>query len=200
MIKNLDETKKTTLHQALFYANVAELKNICKKLNIQPHGEKIDLIENVYQFITTGKTTKPPIIPNISKAQPKTLYPLHPETLILYGAFKNDLTTRNFFKQLIGSHFHYTAFGIDWIKAHWLAGTPQTYQQFAIYWQQEFEHRQTEKARMKPEWAYLNFLDRYQKKQPHALKSEGILAWKKYREEQVKIIENILEFKINKIA
>ncbi len=53
---------------------------------------------------------------------------------------------------------------------------------------------------MKPEWAYLNFLDRYQKKQPHALKSEGILAWKKYREEQVKIIENILEFKINKIA
>lgn len=191
-MKQLTEIEKSTLYKALFYLSVSELKSLCTKLAIQPHGEKIDLIENIQQFITTGKPTTAPIMPSSSKAQSKKNYPLAPETLILYGNFKNDLKTRIFLKSLIGNHFHYTAFGIDWIKTHWLAGTPPTYQQFANYWQQEFSHRQIEKPAMKPEWAYLNFVDQYKKDLPYASKTETIYAWKIYREKQVNLVKKIL--------
>lgn len=191
-MKEITKIEISTLYQALFYLNINQLKDLCKQLKIQPHGEKIDLIENIQQFITTGKPTTAPIIPTVSKAQPKKIYPLAADTLILQGAFKNDLKTRVFLKKLIGDHFHYTAFGIDWIKAQWLIGTPPTYQQFATYWQQEYTHRQKEKPAMKPEWAYLNFLDQYKKDLPYASKAEAIYAWKIYQQKQVDIVQKIL--------
>jgi len=141
MMYRLDTNQQQKLNCALFYLKVKELKNLCQRYSIEPHGEKIDLIKNIYQFVTTGKPTIAPVIPNISKAKKNILYSLNLETLILYGNFKNDLKTRIFFKSLIGNHFHYTAFGIDWIKKNWFAGTPPTYGEFAIYWQKEHTHR-----------------------------------------------------------
>jgi len=188
----LNEVQKETLYKALFHLKIKELKNLCRKLSIQPHGEKTEFIENIYQFVTTGKPTQPRIIPSNSKSKPKMIYRLTPDALILYGAFKNDLKTRIFFKKLIGDHFHYTAFGIDWIKERWLTGTPPTYVEFADYWQKEYTQRKSTPAPMKPEWAYLNYLDRYKKSNPHASKSESMDAWKIYQQEQVTIVENIL--------
>ncbi|XVN42631.1 MAG: hypothetical protein RCG15_08655 [Candidatus Rickettsia vulgarisii] len=60
------------------------------------------------------------------------VYHLHPNTLMLKGSYKNDLRNRQFFKQLIGEHFHFTAIAIDWLNDRWMQGLPPppTYQEF----------------------------------------------------------------------
>lgn len=189
-ILNFNEQQE--LFAALLYCNISELKNICIHFELPTQGEKIKLIENIQLYVTTGKIAIHKEIPASSKTQPKTIYPLAPNTLMLKGSFKNDLKTRIFLKNLIGNHFHYTAYGIDWIKHLWMQGTPPTYAQFAMFWQSEHEARQKNKAIMKPEWAYLNFLDHYKKIYPTALKSEAITAWNFEREIQVKKVNNIL--------
>ena len=195
MLLNIDQQKE--LFAALLYLNMRELKSICLHFGLPTKSEKIKLIENIELYLTTGKITLQEQIPTASKAKPRTTYPLAPETMILKGSFKNDLQTRIFLKSLIGNHFHYTAYGIDWIKDHWMQGTPPTYAQFAIYWQTEYQARQTIKAPMKVEWAYLNFLDRYQKQYPTASKSQAIAAWKIEREIHVAKVKEMLNINIS---
>jgi len=190
-ILNFNEQQE--LFTALLYCNISELKNICIHFELPTQGEKIKLIENIQLYVTTEKIAIHQEIPASSKAQPKTIYPLTPNTLMLKGSFKNDLKTRIFLKSLIGNHFHYTAYGIDWIKNLWMQGTPPTYAQFAVYWQSEHEARQTTKAAMKPEWAYLNFLDRYKKTYPAASKSQAIASWKIERKIYVEKVKTILQ-------
>lgn len=194
MLLNIDQQKE--LFPALLYLNIRELKNMCLHFGLPTQSEKIKLIEIIKIYLTTGKITKQEEIPAISKAKPRTLYPLAPETMILKGSFKNDLKTRIFLKTLIGNHFHYTAYGIDWIKEMWMQGTPPTYAQFAIYWQSEYQARQITKAPMKAEWAYLNFLDSYQKNHPTASKSQAIAAWKIEREKYVEKVRKILKLSV----
>jgi len=192
MNKQLTLHQQTELCSALFYLNMRELKQICQHFDLPTQGEKITLIENIKLYITTGKIRKIQEIPPQSKAQSQTIYPLHPDTLILKGSFKNDLKTRIFLKKLIGQHFHYTAYGIDWIKNMWIQGTPPTYTQFASYWQSEYETRQKTKAPLKPEWAYLNFLDQYQKLHPTTSKLQAIAAWKIERVKQAQKVKDLL--------
>lgn len=111
---------------------------------------------------------------------------------MLKGSFKNDLKTRMFLKELIGNYFHYTAYGIDWIKDRWMQGLPPTYEQFAAYWQNEYLARKTTKAALKPEWAYLNFLDRYQKHHPTGSKKDAIVAWNIERQLHVDTVKKML--------
>ena len=173
----IDKNQEQKLRAAILYLNMQELKNICVHYNLAHKGDKIELIERIITYTTTGKITAEKQIPAISKAQPKMNYPLAAQTLILAGSFKNDLKTRMFLKSLIGQHFAYTAYGIDWIKQQWMQETPPTYAQFAAYWQSEYLARKNDKAPLKPQWAYLNFLDRYQKEYPTASKVQAIAAW-----------------------
>lgn len=194
MILHTDQQKE--LFSALLYLSMRELKNICLHFNLPTQGEKIKLIEIIELYVTTGKIIAPKQMPAISKSQSKTIYPLAPQTLILKGSFKNDLKTRIFLKTLIGNHFHYTAYGIDWIKNLWMQGAPPTYAQFATYWQTEYQARQIAKAPMKVEWAYLNFLDRYKKNHPDTSKAQAIAAWKIEQQQQVEKVKKILKIDI----
>ncbi len=191
-MNNLTKTQKEELFTALFYLKVPELKAICEYFDLPTKGEKIVLIENIKYYLLTGKKPEVKQIPAISRAKPHTLYPLAPNTRILYGSFKNDLKTRIFLKSLIGQHFHYTAYGLDWIKNKWFNGEPPTYKKFADYWQQEYTARLTRKGKLKQEWAYLNFLDRYKKEYPDASKSDAINAWEKFRQQQVDTVKALL--------
>jgi len=103
---------------------------------------------------------------DISQAESNRSAPLHPSRKILFGCYKNNEETRNFFKTLIGNHFHFTASGQDWIYERWTRGKPPTYAEFATFWQKEYEARKTKKRTPKQEWAYINFVQRYRKKEP----------------------------------
>ncbi len=90
-----------------------------------------------------GYHLKPVPLPAVSCASKGLKSDLHPEALILSGPYKNDLRTRNFVKDLVGEHFHFTAAGIDWIRACWERGKPPTYKEFADWWQAEYAQKDT---------------------------------------------------------
>lgn len=183
-----------TLTDALNYMKLPELKQALEQFELHTKGRKIDLIERIITYIETGEVTEIPQIPAESRAQKGVEYPLHPDTLMLYGSFKNDLKTREFFKQLIGKSFHYTAFGIDWLNQRWLMGEPPTYREFALFWKNEKALRKNRKAEPKKEWALLNFLQEYLAENPDRARVRGefIAAWNRRRNEMVAVAQGIL--------
>lgn len=95
-------------------------------------------------------------------------------------------------KSLVGNHFHFTAFGQDWIKERWLARKPPTYRQFADFWQKEYKARQKKPAAPKKEWAYINFTRALIQKNPNATRKEISAGWKKERLAQVQKAKDLL--------
>ena len=122
------------LYENLCFLKVTELKDLCTHFKLNNAGSKLTMVSRLYAFKTNTPEPVSPQIPTISKAKRGCTYPLHPDTLILFGAYKNDAVTRAFFKTLCGSHFHYTGRGTDWIRGRWLAGTPPTYREYADFW------------------------------------------------------------------
>lgn len=172
----VNDNQLKILDDALHYLRVAELKDLCNNLKLPDQGTKAPLIKRIIHFVKTGMISTTPI-PPISLAKKGLIYPLEPQTDILKGAYKNDLATRLFFKKLIGPHFHFTAFGIDWLNERWQAGNPPTYAEFASFWQKENLRRSKTKIAPKAEWAYINFLQKYAAHYPKSSPAEAKRAW-----------------------
>ncbi len=157
--------EQSTLQDALHYMKMAELK-------------KALLIERILTLIKDGIVILVPQAPVASLAKNHPIQSLSPSSLMLYGSYKNDLKTRNFFKKLIGPQFHFTAFGIDWLNEHWLQGKPPTYQEFADFWSQETAQHKQEKPKPKDEWMFIRFMQQMEKEEPEAKQEDLLHAWK----------------------
>ena len=194
ILKKLSDAKCKELFEALYFMKVKELEDLCEHLQIPIDGPKGEIIERIKHFVNTGERMPITPLPEISRAQKNKEYPLQPGTLILFDSYKNDAKTRAFFKKLIGNHFHFTSFGIDWINARWKAGNPPTYQEFAHMWQKEVDRRKnTPPAEPKKEWAYINFLQQYSIEHPTATAAQARIAWKKERDAKVQQVMEILK-------
>ncbi len=193
MADALNQHELDQLNQNLYFLHISELKDICHRLNLPPAGRKLDLITRIMSFLRTGKVAVPPMMPEISKAKKGHEYPLTPKAKMLLGSYKNDLKTRKFMKTLVGEHFHFTAYGQDWLKVKWLAGEPPTYSDFAAYWQKEYERRKNRKAAPKLEWAYLNFAQQFRELHPKASVNEIGKAWEGEHSRRVKETTIILD-------
>lgn len=179
--------------EALYYLHLSELQEVCVRLHLCSKGRKAKLIERIFTFIERGKIIEVVPLPTVSRADLKKSYPLELNTLILFGSYKNDLKTRLFFKKVVGDHFHFTAFGIDWINDRWLKGDPPTYGEFAKFWQLEFERRQRERTMPKQEWAYINFVQSFLTKNPKANRKQILSAWEEQRKKSCFIVNSFLE-------
>ncbi len=186
------ENKLIELRESLLFLSVNELKEILAKLLLPEKGKKISLIERILHFLATGEIIQEPKIPKKSCAQKDKAYSLEPNTLMLKGAYKNDLKTRLFFKKLIGNHFHFTAFGIDWLNERWLDGNPPTYQEFANMWIKEYGQRKAFGSPPKEEWALMNFAQQYRRDNTRILREEFFAAWKEEHHRNLEIVKNIL--------
>jgi hypothetical protein len=174
----LPEHEQIALSESMHFMKMAELQEGCRILGLPDSGKKGELIEKIMMFIRTGKTMSLPTIPDQSRARHHAPQDLRPNALMLYGSYKNDAVTRAFFKTLIGSHFHYTAFGVDWLNDRWIAGKPPTYQEFADYWIAESERRKKKRKEPKKEWRFINFMQEMQITHPTASKDDMMAAWK----------------------
>lgn len=181
------------LKQALLFFHVKELKELLLKYDLSLKGKKSVLILRLLRFLKTGEKIIESPLPTNVYAKQGQLYPLYPYTLILKGAYKNDLKTRLFFKKLIGEHFHFTAFGQDWIQEQWEKGAPPTYEAFAKMWQKEYERRQREGSSPKEEWAYIRFVQSFIRQFPKASKLMILGAWEKERQKQVTLARHLLK-------
>lgn len=112
------------LHCSLHYLHVSELKTCCENFNLSVKGKKLDLINGIIHFLQTGEKLNLRKYPSISLTKNKDTCILKPDALMLKGAYKNDLKTRLFFKGIIGEHFHFTAFGVDWLENRWMETHP----------------------------------------------------------------------------
>jgi hypothetical protein len=147
-------------------------------------------------FMDTGKVVKVPPIPENSKAKKGIKYSLSAKSLILHGHYKNDLETRLFMKKLVGEHFHFTAFGIDWIHERWMAEDPPTYSEFADFWSEEMQARKERKAQPKQEWAYLSFIQKQLSDNPDMSRDKIMTLWEAERKKKSQIAKKyILDFK-----
>lgn len=189
----LSSPELEALTHALYYLKMIELKNICSSLDIPNNDTKANLISSIILFLKTGSIKPPSKIPAASCAKRGTIYPLKPNTLMLFGNYKNDLKTRMFMKELIGDYFHFTAFGIDWLKERWHNGNPPTYAEFAQFWIDEYDHRKKEPAKPKAEWAYINLVQGYIKQNPHASKLEITKTWMNEQAKNRDIVHRILK-------
>ncbi|HZW61454.1 MAG TPA: hypothetical protein VFF04_04460 [Candidatus Babeliales bacterium] len=189
----LDTENIQELKESLNHLHVSELKSICLQLELPTNKKKGALIASIIAFIETGKILGNPVIPPISKYKKTSCSVLEPETLILYGNYKNDHATRAFMKKLVGDHFHFTAFAQDWLHDRWLAGNPPTYKEFADYWTQEYNARKEKKASAKQEWAYINFVQKYVQEKPDAKHTVIAQEWQKHRQKHARKAENILK-------
>lgn len=184
--------EQAALTTSLLFLKVEELKTLARALLLPDNGAKKQIINRILHFLQTGQKINAPTIPAVSRAQRGKEYPLKASTLMLKGAYKNDLVTRLFFKALIGPHFHFTAYGIDWLNERWLSGNPPTYQEFAHMWQAEHERRAIMPAAPKEEWAYINFIQAFLNHSPHASREIVMLAWERERLRNKAIAEGIL--------
>lgn len=164
--------KNIHFDQSLRYLHVNELKDYCARLALSTKGKKATLISRIIHFVETGEKIEEPKYPLISCSRNRKRVEPAREAFMLKGSYKNDLKARIFFKGLIGSHFHFTAFGIDWLEERWMAGFPPSYQEFAEMWQKEYLVRQENPAAPKTEWAYINFVKEYVKEHPPGNKEE----------------------------
>lgn len=188
-MKKLSNAQLIELKESLSHMHVSELKAQLKQLKLSIIGfNKRELIDRLVYYVTTNKELSPLTIPNVSKAKSGVPYPLHTSTLMLYGSYKNDLKTRQFFKQLIGDHFHFTAWGVDWLRERWLEGNPPTYSQFAKEWEDEYLRNKKEKRLPKQEWAYIRFVQEYIKRSPDSSKKDINIAWEAKRLEYVQLV------------
>lgn len=180
------------LQEMLAHLHIKELENLLSSLGLSATGmNKQELITRLLYYVVTGTQLAPLTIPAVSRASKGHSYPLHAETLMLYGAYKNDAQTRAFFKQLIGTHFHFTAHGIDWLRERWLTSNPPTYREFATYWQATYEQNKTAKPAAKQEWAYIRFTQAYVKQFPQNSAPQLRAAWNKHR---AACVQYVIEF------
>lgn len=188
-MKNLSRKEQIDLKEALSHLHVHELEQQLELLHLSTKGfNKKELIDRLMHYVCTGKELPPLEIPAASKATPGKVYPLAPDTLILHGAYKNDAQTRDFFKSLIGEHFHFTTYGIDWLRERWLEEDPPTYAEFAEYWQDDYEDRTLNKRAPKQEWAYNRFTQEFMKANPKTSKAEFLAAWEEKRKQYVELV------------
>ncbi|MBI2352849.1 SAP domain-containing protein [Candidatus Dependentiae bacterium] len=169
------------LRYCFCFLYVNELKDYCEKLKLSIKGKKIILIERIIFFLKTGQKLEILRYPDASFFKGKKDHIITPDHLILKGLYKNDFKTRLFFKSLIGDHFHFTVFGLDWLEKRWIDGNPATYKEFADMWQKEYEFRKIHKVPSKEEWAYINCIKKYLEQNPGASRHEMISHWEKER-------------------
>ncbi len=189
----LNNEELETLSSALYFMKMAELKKACLFLLLPDAGNKCELIDRILTFITTGHIQQVQKIPSQSLAKNYPYQPLSPTSLMLYGGYKNDLQTRDFFKKLIGSYFHFTAYGIDWLNDRWIKGEPPTYQEFATYWITETNQRRKTKPEPKKEWAYIKFMQYMNEAMPHASREQLMQEWKNIQAQNALTVLTLLK-------
>jgi hypothetical protein len=196
----IDAEQVTHLDESMLYLNISELNKITKHFKLPNLKRKNDLIENIITFVTTGTVS----IQRPAQIKKPKNYVQHaeltPQTQMVQGIYKNGTKEREFLEKLIGNHFHFTVFGLEWLAEQWENDISPTYQEFADMWVREYMlYKSGMKQYHKQEWQYINFVKNFIAENPNATQKNILSEWKKHRllhKERVLQILNI-QNKIN---
>lgn len=187
LLAGYSQQKQEALFKDMYYLSMTELRSLCEYLQLPKKGKKAHLVLVLQTYLLSGSILVEEPLPTVSCGSGMANLSAH--GLILSGSYKNDQKTREFMKSLVGEHFHFTAWGQDWIKERWQKGKPPTFQEFGDAWQANYHESKQQKRSPKKEWAFLCFV---QSKYPLASKSEILAAWKQIRREKADQVISII--------
>ncbi|NRA69161.1 MAG: hypothetical protein HRU19_32120 [Pseudobacteriovorax sp.] len=191
----LSKKRWDQLVDGIYYLKVDELVQIASHLGLHVHGRKQQLIDGILRFYQLGTVPKPPAPKPNKKAQPAA----NPEVYIIQGTYTNGPASRKKLKKIIGDHFHFTTYGMDWIRDRWAEGHSPTWEEFARFWQSEYQRRKDGgEFSSKQTNARVRFF-REQKGQG-LTKEELNAAWEERRQNKLNLVCSILKLKLNSIT
>ena len=130
------------LDEAIYFLKVPELRALSERAGLPVAGNKQALIDGLLSLANGNPRARTSAPTELSPTEARHLRSSYPaDTHLVPGHYANNRVHRERFEALIGPHFSYTIYGMDWIRAQWAGGTCPTYAAFAAYWQAEFERR-----------------------------------------------------------
>ncbi len=175
------ETSVEEFHNHYRYLN--ELTAFCRSQGLPASGQKQELVARIEEFLKTGRRDP---APTKARARKKSAAAARsgPITLdtVVGDDFKCDAETRDFFKSVIGDHFHFTAHLQQFRRERQRKGVRLTYGDLVQEWLAERERRKDPnyKSKIGRYWQYNQFVrDFMADKQRNAGKgmSEAARAW-----------------------
>lgn len=143
----MTETDLDLIGGSIYFLKVPELKQLLTDAGIKPTGSKQTMINSLIAY-AKGDSTRPsaPQFTDGERALRQKANQYDPTVFIVPGVYTNNRKSRELFLTLIGRHFSFTTYGMDWIKDRWAEGTCPTYQAFAEFWQEEYLRRKNNGA------------------------------------------------------
>ena len=191
----ISKSNKKKILEGIYYFKIDELKLLCGELEISVVGKKQDLINHILSSlnlqddsINNGKDLKT----KLPKRHPKNA---NSETHIIPGEYTNGKKSRQIFKNLIGEHFSFTIYGMDWIKECWDNHIYPSYKDFAEYWSTEYQRRKAGGSFSGPK---TNRRVLFFRENKGLTKDQLEKAWKKERELNVVSVRSIISKSLKK--
>ncbi|MEL6224163.1 MAG: SAP domain-containing protein [Cyanobacteria bacterium J06627_8] len=192
----MNEANACQLAESIYYLKLDELRLICQSLSLPERGAKGMLVKRVLNAVGVVSEDVRAISAGREIKFPGYRGPLKPEQYILPGHYTNGSRMRTKLKTLIGEHFHFTNYGMEWIRERWRTKQYPTFEEFATFWQQEYERRQ---SGGEFESLATNARVRFFR----ALEGKGLTrnqleaAWQAERLRHVKLVSSILKISIS---
>ncbi|UNL82909.1 DUF6434 domain-containing protein [Priestia koreensis] len=131
LVRNL--SKETFLD---YYWLKTELQEFCRDSGMSASGSKEDLTERIALFLETGKKSAPKLTSR--KSGIKNPEPISLQTVIT-NTHRCSQDVRAFFKEVIGSHFHFSTY----IQIYFKQNVGKTYEDAIAAWHEEEERKKS---------------------------------------------------------
>ena len=134
----LDKNFITTFKESIYFLKIEELKSVLTYFKLSTSGGKKDLIARIFNHLDIHDADDSQVTRNLPSAHPENA---SVETHIMPKHYTNGREYREKFELMIGSHFTFTSYGMEWIRDCWGNGIYPSYQDFADYWSKEYDRR-----------------------------------------------------------
>ena len=158
-----------------FYWLKEELVTFCREIGINSSGGKIDIANKIEVYLRTGKIERK----RTSKIG-KTKKGIQKIPENINDAIPDNYTSsqlfREYFKSIIGQHFHFTAYMAKYIKDH----PGITFKEYADEWCAEYERRKNKNYQPKimKSCEYNQYMRDFFKDNPDRTRADAIKYWK----------------------
>ncbi len=166
-----------------FYWLKKELVVFCRIHGISTSGGKIEITERIKKFLETGIAEKNP---TVKKTKVSSKFNWNTENLstetFITDSYKNTENVRQFFKNHIGPHFHFSTAFMNWMKGN----TGNTLQEAINEWIKlnEKSKEKSSKTEIPPQFEYNRFIRDFLKNNPGMKLMDAINEWKRIRNEK----------------
>lgn len=194
--QSMQNQNELAIETAIYFLKVPELSNLCELAGHKPAASKQKMIDTLLTKVC-GIKSESKTYKKWKQSEIKSIRAKYDETkYILPGAYSNNRTMKERFKKSIGKHFSFTSFGMDWIREQWERNQFPTFEQFELFWQQEYKRRKySDDFSSAKTLQRVNFFRKMKDKEMN--KDELEAAWAKERARQsqfaISAIERLIE-------